>query len=559
MLGAKTIALTVVTILFASSMIPVNSQKQVGDKPASTGGKTRSAVRAMNGMVATSQPLASAAGLRILQEGGNAVDAAVAAAAVLCVVEPMMVSPGGDMFAIVWDAKRKELKGINASGRSPQAISIDALKGRGIELMPSNGIHTVTVPGAVDGWAKLLERYGTMKLARVLQPAIEYAERGFPVTDVIASDWQAGLSYKNQPDFAATFLPGGRQPAPGAIFVNKNLAATLRKIAAQGPDAFYRGEIAAKIVKFAQEKGGFHTLQDFAKHSSNWVDPISVNYRGYVVYEMPPNGQGLTALQMLNILEGFDLVKLGHNSAEYLHLLVEAKKQAFIDRARHIADPAFYEAPLEKLLSKDYAAEMRKRIDAGRVAISPATEPRGGDDTVYLTVVDKDRNVVSFIQSIFSAFGSGLVAGDTGIVLHNRGAGFSFNPQSPNRLEGGKRPFHTIIPAMVFKDGKPWLSFGVMGGDMQAQGHVQTLLNIIEFGMDVQRAGEMPRFRHFDSGLALESEIGADVRKDLEARGHRLTISPGGFGGYQAIMIDPKTGALFGGSDPRKDGCAIGW
>jgi gamma-glutamyltranspeptidase/glutathione hydrolase len=513
----------------------------------------------MNGMVATSQPLASAAGLRILQQGGNAIDAAVAAAAVLCVVEPMMVSPGGDMFAIVWDAKRKELKGLNASGRSPQAISIDELKRRGIDRMPSEGIHTVTVPGVVDGWAKVLERYGTMKLAQVLQPAIEYAERGFPVTDVIAADWQAGLSHKAEPDFAATFLPNGRPPAPGEIFVNKNLADTLKKIAAQGPDVFYRGEIAAKIVKFAQGKGGFHTLRDFANQTSNWVDPISVNYRGYTVYEMPPNGQGLAALEILNILEGYDVGKLGHNTAEYLHLLVEAKKLAFIDRARYIADPAFYPAPLDKLLSKDYAAEMRKHIDAGRVANHTATEPHGGEDTVYLTVVDKDRNAVSFIQSIFSAFGSGLVAGDTGIVLHNRGAGFVFDPQSPNRLEGGKRPFHTIIPAMVFKDSKPWLSFGVMGGDMQAQGHVQVLLNIIDFGMDVQRAGEQPRFRHFDSGLALESEIGADARKGLEAKGHRLTTSPGMFGGYQAIMIDPKTGALFGGSDPRKDGCAIGW
>ncbi|HKC87568.1 MAG TPA: gamma-glutamyltransferase, partial [Blastocatellia bacterium] len=338
-------------MLFA---IPDNTQNQVGDKPASTGGKTRSAVRAMNGMVATSQPLASAAGLRILQEGGNAVDAAVAAAAVLCVVEPMMVSPGGDLFAIVWDAKRKELKGLNASGRSPSAISIDELKRRGVDRMPSDGIHTVTVPGAVDGWAKLLERHGTMKLAQVLQPAVEYAERGFPVTDVIAADWQTGLSHEAQTDFAATYLPQGRPPAPGEIFVNKNLADTLKKIAAQGPDVFYRGEIAAKIVKFAQEKGGLHTTRDFANQTSNWVDPISVNYRGYTVYEMPPNTQGLAALEMLNILEGFDLGKLGHNTAMYLHLLVEAKKQAFIDRARHIADPAFYKAPLDKLLSKDY-------------------------------------------------------------------------------------------------------------------------------------------------------------------------------------------------------------
>src|SRR5262245_9844 len=338
MLCAKVVALTVSTLLFTSSMlfgISDNSQNQVGDKPASTGGKTRSAVRAMNGMVATSQPLASAAGLRILQQGGNAVDAAVAAAAALCVVEPMMVSPGGDMFAIVWDAKRKELKGLNASGRSPAAISIDELKRRGIDQMPSEGIHTVTVPGAVDGWAKILERYGTMKLAQVLQPAIEYAERGFPVTDVIAADWQTGLSHKDEADFAATYLPQGSPPAPGEIFVNKNLAGTLKKIAAEGPDVFYRGEIAAKIVKFAQEKGGLHTSRDFANQTSNWVDPISVNYRGYAVYEMPPNTQGLAALEMLNIMEGFDLGKLGHNTGEYLHLLVEAKKQAFIDRAPH--------------------------------------------------------------------------------------------------------------------------------------------------------------------------------------------------------------------------------
>jgi gamma-glutamyltranspeptidase/glutathione hydrolase len=540
-------------------MFTVNSQTQIGDKPAPGGGKTRSAVRAMNGMIATSQPLASAAGLRVLQQGGNAVDAAVAAAAVLCVVEPMMLSPGGDMFAIVWDAKKKELKALNASGRAPQAASIDELKKRGIDQMPTTGIHTVTVPGAVDGWAKLIERYGTMSLAQVLQFAIEYAERGFPVTDVIAADWQVGLSHKEHPDFAATFLPNGKPPAPGEIFTNKNLAATLRKIAAQGPEVFYRGEIAAKIVKFLNEEGGLHTRRDFANQTSNWVDPISVNYRGYTVYEMPPNTQGLAALQMLNILEGYDLKPLGHNTAEYLHLLTEAKKLAFIDRARHIADPDFYRAPLDKLLSKDYAAELRKRIDLGRIANQSSTGPRGGEDTTYLTVVDKDRNVVSFIQSIFSAFGSGLVAADTGIVLHNRGAGFSFDPAHPNKLEGGKRPFHTIIPAMAFKDGRPWLSFGVMGGDMQAQGHVQVLLNLIDFGMDVQQAGEQPRFRHFDSGLALESAIGADVRKALEAKGHRLTISPGMFGGYQAIMIDPKTGALFGGSDPRKDGCAMGW
>ncbi|MGE0886234.1 MAG: gamma-glutamyltransferase [Blastocatellales bacterium] len=558
MIHQKLITILIAMTVIVSSSFTAESQNSVGDKPAKGGGRTRSAVRAMNGMVATSQPLASAAGLRILQQGGNAVDAAVAAAAVLCVVEPMMVSPGGDLFALVWDAKKKELKALNASGRSPKAISIDELKKRGFSKTPQTGIHTVTVPGAVDGWSKLLERYGTMKLSQVLQPAIEYAERGFPVTDVIAADWDNALQHKANADFAATFLPNGRALEPGEIFTNKNLANTLKLVAAKGRDVFYTGEIAQKIVKFAQAQGGLHTAEDFASHTSNWLDPISTTYRGYTVYELPPNNQGLAVLEMLNILEGYDVKSLGHNSAEYLHLLVEAKKLAYADRAWHIADPAFYKAPLDKLTSKEYAAELRKKIDLNR-AQERTPGPRGGEDTVYLTVVDKDHNAVSFIQSIFSAFGSGLVAGDTGVVLHNRGAGFSFDPNFPNKLEGGKRPFHTLIPAMVFRDGKPWLTFGVMGGDMQAQGHAQVLVNLIDFGMDVQQAGEQARFRDFESGLALESAIGADVRKLLEAKGHKLTMAPGMFGGYQAIMIDPKTGALFGGSDPRKDGCAIGW
>jgi gamma-glutamyltranspeptidase / glutathione hydrolase len=559
MIRTKHAAAIFMLSLTLSPVLPIASQQPVGDKPSKSGGRTRSAVRALNGMVATSQPLASAAGLRILQQGGNAIDAAVAAAAVLCVVEPMMVSPGGDLFALVWNAEKKELKALNASGRSPAAASIDELKKRGFDKMPQKGIHAVTVPGAVDGWAKLLERYGTMKLSQVLQPAIDYAERGFPVSDVIASDWEDGINNKDEPDFAKTFLPGGKAPVAGEIFTNKNLAATLKKIAAGGPDVFYRGEIASKIVKFAEGKGGLHTRTDFANQTSNWIDPISTSYRGYTVYELPPNTQGMTALIWLNILEGFDIRSLGHNTPEYLHLLTEAKKLAFIERARHIADPAFYQAPLNDLLSKSYSAELRKRIDPNRVMQETAANPPGGEDTVYLTVVDKDRNAVSLIQSIFSQFGSGLVAGDTGIVLHNRGAGFSFDPNHPNRLEGNKRPFHTLVPAMVFQNGNPWLTFGVMGGDMQTQGHVQVLLNLIDFGMDVQRAGEMPRFRHFDSGLALESAIGEDVRSVLTTKGHQTTTSPGGFGGYQAIMIDPKTGALSGGSDPRKDGCAIGW
>ena len=562
----KLVSLLIILMLIASSSVEsqVESQHPVGDRIYTPSGPrvggARSVIRAMNGMVATSQPLASAAGLRILQQGGNAIDAAIAAAAVLCVVEPMMVSPGGDLFAMVWDAKQKKLKALNASGRAPQAMSIDELKKRGFTQMPGDGIHTVTVPGAVDGWATLLKSHGTMTLTQVLQPAIEYAERGFPVSEVIATEWAANSKrHAKNADFAATYLPNGKAPAIGEIFTNKNLAHSLRLIATKGRDVFYQGELAEKILKFSQAQGGLLTRADFAKHASNWVEPISTTYRGHTVYELPPNNQGLTALQMLNILEGFDVKSLGHNSAEYLHLLVEAKKLAFLDRAKHIADPAFYQAPLVRLLSKDYAAELRKRIDLNHTLDAASQQPQGGEDTVYLTVVDKDRNVVSFIQSIFDQFGSGLVVGDTGIILHNRGAGFSFDAASNNKIEGGKRPFHTLIPAMVFKNEKPWLTFGVMGGDMQAQGHVQVLLNLIDFGFNLQQAGELPRFRHFERGLALESAIGDEVRKALEARGHKLTSAPGSFGGYQAIMIDPVTGALAGGSDMRKDGCAMGW
>ena len=559
MFRSKLSLLLIMAITLTSLPISTPSQNALGDRINTRRGGGRSVVRAMNGMVATSQPLASATGLRILQQGGNAIDAAIAAAAVLCVVEPMMVSPGGDLFTLLWDAKKKELKALNASGRAPKALSIDELKKRGITKKPEFGIHTVTVPGAVDGWATLLESHGTMTLAQVLQPAIEYAERGFPVTEIIATDWLEGVQHKGNPDFAATFLRNGKAYSTGEIFTNKNLANSLKLIAKGGREVMYKGELAAKILKFANAQGGLHTRQDFAQHKSNWVEPISTTYRGHTVYELPPNNQGLAALQMLNILEGFDVQALGHNTTEYLHLLTEAKKLAFVDRAKHIADPAFYKAPLTQLLSKDYAAELRKKINLGQAQEPTANGSSGGEDTVYLTVVDKDRNCVSFIQSIFSAFGSGLVAGDTGIVLHNRGAGFSFDPTSANKLEGGKRPFHTLIPAMVFKDGKPWLTFGVMGGDMQAQGHVQVLMNMIDFGMDVQQAGEQPRFRHFENGLALETALGADVRRALEAKGHKLTTAAGAFGGYQAIMIDPISGALSGGSDVRKDGCAIGW
>ena len=531
-----------------------------GDRPAGVPQQTRSAVLARHGMVATSQPLAAQAGLRILQQGGNAIDAAVATAAVLNVVEPMSTGIGGDMFAIVYLARTQELAGLNGSGRSGYAASIDFFTRQGMKAVPTTGVHSVSVPGAVDGWETLLKKYGTMSLTQVLQPAIDYAEKGFPVSEVIAATWEQSVEkLKAHPDTASTYLVEGRAPRVGEIFVQPNLANSLRKIAGGGSDAFYRGDIGQEIVASLQKLGGQLTTRDFAEHRSTWVKPVSTTYRGIRLYELPPNGQGIAALEMLNILEGFDLKSLGHNSAEYLHLLVEAKKLAFADRDTYYADPDKAKVPVEKLISKEYGERQRRRIDTNKAAkaVAPGLSEQG--DTIYLTVVDKDRNCVSFINSLFHSFGSGIVAGNTGICLQNRAALFSLDPKHPNRLEPHKRPFHTIIPAMAFKNEKPWLVFGVMGGDMQPQGHVQVLINIVDFGMNVQLAGEAARFRDLEEGLALESEIGAEVRRKLIDKGHKIVWAVGEFGGYQAIMINPDTGILLGGSDPRKDGCAVGW
>jgi gamma-glutamyltranspeptidase/glutathione hydrolase len=538
------------------------------DRPGGRADSGRSAVLARHGMVATSQPLAAQAGLRILQQGGNAVDAAVATAAVLAVVEPMMTGLGGDMFAMVYTAKG-ELAGINGSGFSPAAANIEFFRQRKLEQIPIRGPFAVSVPGAVDGWATLLEKYGTMSFAQVLAPAIDYAENGFPVSEIIASDWSspANEALFDDKEFARAYYQNGKPPALGEVFVNKPLAETLRKIASGGRDAFYKGDIARRIVERLNKLGWPVTMDDLAYQHSDWVEPISTTYKGNRVYELPPNGQGMATLEMLNILEGDDLRSLGHNSADYLHLLIEAKKLAFADLDAWLADPERARVPVPKLISKDYGREQRKRIDRGRAAKDVKTGvderveflTRNGD-TVYLTVVDKDRNVVSFINSIFWQFGSGVVVPETGILLQNRGALFSLDPEHPNRLEGRKRPFHTIIPAMVFRDGKPWMSFGVMGGDMQPQGHVQVLLNMLEFGMNVQDAGEAPRFRHSPAdGLALESGIDTTVITELSRRGHTVGWRPGIFGGYQAIQIDWERGVLLGGSDPRKDGGVAAW
>src|SRR5262245_7131658 len=526
----------------------------------------RSIVRAEHGMVASSQPLASEVGLEILKHGGNAIDASIAMAAVLNLTEPMMTGIGGDMFALVYWSKTRELKGLNASGRAPRALNLEYFQKQGITTMPDSGMEPITVPGAFGGWVTVIDKYGTLKLADLLAPAIEYAENGFPVMEKAAADWAAAVSkLKRTPASASNYLVDGRAPREGEIFRQKNLARTFRTLARGGRDAFYKGEIARAIVDYCEKNGGFLSMRDFAEHKSEWVEPIATDYRGYRVYECPPNGQGLAALQTLNILEGFDIASMSSQPDLYYHTLIEATKLAFADRNRYIADPAFSKVPVAELLSKDYAAKRRALINPSKALDTP---PPGainvGSDPTYFTVVDKDGNAVSFINSLFDAFGSGIVAGDTGIVFQNRGSSFSLDRTHPNHLEPGKRPFHTIIPAMVFKDNKLFMSFGVMGGGIQPQGHVQVLVNLIDLGMGLQQAIDAPRYR-FMSGrdVLLEDEIPASVIDRLIAMGHVRASPPGllrqSMGGGQAIMIDPVNNTLMGASDPRKDGLAIGY
>lgn len=558
-------------LLLAMTAIP--DGQSPGDRPAPNPRATRSVVMATNGVIATSQPLASAAGLRVLQQGGNAIDAAVTAAAVLAVVEPTMNGIGGDLFALVHEGRGGTVGALNASGRAPAAATRDEFRRRKLDQIPYRGPLSVSVPGVVDGWNELLSKYGTTTLARALEPAIGYARDGFPVAEIVAVQWRdAAGTLARDPAAAAAFLPGGKAPVAGEIFRNPRLAATLDTLAKGGRDAFYRGPIGRAIAADMKRRDGLLAETDFSEHTSNWVEPLSTNYRGYDVLELPPNTQGIVALEMLNILEGYDLKSLGHNSAAYLHLLVEAKKAAFADRDAWIADAASVPpAVIQRLLSKEHGARRRKAIHPDRAADSyPAlaldgrsaageSPPAALGDTIYLTAADSRGNVISLIQSIFENFGSGIVAGETGVVLHNRGSLFSLSPGHPNVLAPGKRPFHTLVPAMVLKDKRPWLSFGVMGGDMQPQGHVQVLLNIIDFGMNVQEAGEAPRFRHSAAGLALESAISPEARSGLSQRGHQIISTVGAFGGYQGILIDPRTRVLMAGSDPRKDGQAVGY
>ena len=538
------------------------------DRPAGQAGAGRSAVLARNGMVAASQPLAAQTGLRVLQRGGNAFDAAVATVAALAVVEPMMTGPGGDMFVLAYLAKEDRLAGLNGSGFSPEKVDLDFFESRGLKQIPIHGSFSVSVPGAVDGWATLLDRYGTMPLAEVLKAPIEYAENGFPVSEIIAANWaDRAEPLAGRKDFREAYMPGGRAPRHGEVFRNPGLAWTYRQISEGGRDAFYQGEIARRIVEHLNRENWPVSMDDLACQHSDWVEPIGTSYKQYELYELPPNGQGMAALEMLNILEGFDLRSLGHNSAAYLHLLLEAKKIAFADLDAWLADPERAELPVAAIISKDYAAEQRKRIRREKAAVGVESGISAADqmlvssgDTVYLTVVDRDRNMVSFINSLFHGFGSGVTVPGTGIVLQNRGALFSLERDHPNRIEPRKRPYHTIIPAMACKDGKPWMSFGVMGGDMQPQGHVQIMLNRIEFGMNVQEAGEAARIKHNPlAGVAVESGIDATAVTELDRLGHNVLRTPGVFGGYQAIEVDWEQDVLIGGTDPRKDGLVAAW
>jgi len=535
---------------------------------------TRSEVLATHGMAATSQPLATQVALDILKAGGTAVDAAIAANAALGLMEPTGNGIGGDLFAIVWDPKTQRLYGLNGSGRSPQSLTLAELRGRGLTHIPPRGPLPVSVPGCVDGWFELHARFGKLPMRRVLAPAIGYARDGFPMTELIAYYWDRSVPLLSPyPGFKEQFTLDGHAPRKGEIWKNPNLARTLEQIASGGRDAFYRGAIARTIGDYIKAQGGYLSYDDLAAHRSEWVQPLSTNYRGYEVWELPPNSQGLTALQMLNLLEGYDLKAMGFGSAEHLHTFIETKKLAFEDRARYYADPAFVQTmPIAGLLSKAYAAERRKligrkaapRVDAGNPALHQG-------DTIYLTTADASGMMVSLIQSNYRGMGSGMAPPGLGFILQDRGELFSLKDGEANTYAPGKRPFQTIIPAFITKDGKPWVSFGVMGGDMQPQGHAQIVSNLVDFGMNLQEAGDAPRIYHTGSSeptgetmsdggqVYLESGFALEAVRELRNRGHAVGWGIGDYGGYQAIARDTGSGVYYGASESRKDGQAAGY
>jgi gamma-glutamyltranspeptidase/glutathione hydrolase len=544
-------------IIAGAEGIPAQMTQE--DRPSTLAG--RSTVYAPHGVVATSQPLATSAALAVLQNGGNAVDAAVTAAAVLNVVEPHMTGIGGDMFAILWSARDGRLYGLDASGRAGAQMSVEEILARGLDDVPYRGPGAVTVPGALSGWNALLERFGSIDLATAVQPAMEIAEGGFPVTPIIASQWRnmVGVLSRDEGASATYLIDGSRGPEAGEWFRNHDLAESFRTIAREGASAMYGGSLGRRIVEELQGRGGFLTLQDLEGHAPEWVEPLSADFKGYTVWELPPAGQGIAALQMLRIVEPLDLVSMGHNSSEYLHHLVEAKKLAFADIARYVSDRDHLDVDPRELLDDDYIRMRRSLIDPNRAAdrVSPGS-PATASETVYLTVADAQGNMISFINSIYEYFGSGVVVPGTGFALQNRGAGFTMEEGHPNQVAPGKRPFHTLIPGFVTRDGEPWMAFGVMGGSMQPQGHVQLLLNLILFGMDPQEAVDAPRFRSYDgTRLALESPVPEEVRAALTALGHTIIDETGvAFGGAQVVIRLGKGYA--GASDPRKDGMAAG-
>ena len=530
-------------------------------------------VLADHAMVATSHKKAVAVGIDILKRGGNAVDAAIAMNAVMGVVEPMSNGVGGDLYAIVWDAKSQKMYGLNASGRSPYAATIDYFEKHNLKEIPKSGPLSWSVPGTVDGWDQLRIKFGTMPFSQLLAPAIECAEQGVEVPETIGGFWRlAEPTLRRHPDAAKTFLVNGKAPRVGDVFVNKYVAKTLRTIAEGGRDAYYKGRIAKEIVDFSNANGGLFALRDFEDTASTWVQPVSTTYRGRRVWEIPPPGQGISVLQMLNLIEPFDVRAMGPGSADWLQLFIETKRLAYADRARYYTDPTFAKVPVAELISKEYAQARHGLIDLKHAAPHvPPGEVALGGDTIYLCVVDKDRNCVSLIQSNYNGFGSGLVPGDLGFALQNRGTLFALDPNHANHLEPHRRPFHTIIPAMVTQNDKPWFVFGVMGGDMQPQGHVQVLVNLIDFQMDAQAAGDQPRVEHLGSatptGLAekgvgtVEAEpgIAKEVVEELKRRGQNVVTVKKNGGGYQGILIDPQSGELHGASESRRDGEAKGY
>ncbi|MFT5635302.1 MAG: gamma-glutamyltranspeptidase/glutathione hydrolase [Cognaticolwellia sp.] len=578
-LSKFTVTLCKIAIVLTSTVtlqVQANADRVTGKIHA-----TRSEVIAANGMVATSQPLATQIGLQVLKNGGNAIDAAIAANAALGLMEPTGNGIGGDLFAIIWHAESQKLYGLNASGRSPQSLSLEKLKTELAVLkrdnIPPYGMLPISVPGTVDGWFEMHEKFGKMPMKNILKPAINYANNGFPVSELIAYYWNRSVPRLSvQPgSFKETFTIDGKAPRKGQIFRNPELANTLSLLAEQGRDAFYQGEIADKIDAFMKANGGYISSEDLASHNSTWVEPVSTNYRGYDVFELPPNGQGIAALQMLNILEPYNLSDMGFLSEQALHVMTEAKKLAFEDRAKFYADPDFFDVPLAGLIDKKYAMERRKligeraakRVDAGNPAMYQG-------DTIYLTTADKYGNMVSLIQSNYRGMGSGVVVPGLGFVFQDRGQLFSMDESHANAYKPNKRPFHTIIPAFVMKDKKPFMSFGLMGGAMQPQGHVQIVTNIVDFGMNLQEAGDATRWQHYgstepteangktliDGGqLVIESDIPYQTVRGLMQRGHKVGFDVGGYGGYQAIMWDDKEKVYYGASESRKDGQAAGY